>query len=78
MLTSTMPVTIEQKIRQALKQQSATPEVERIQITVDDGTVTLEGMLRTPEEIALVERAAWSTCGVYAVRNHLRTGYRLV
>jgi osmotically-inducible protein OsmY len=78
MHTSTAPVTIEQRIRQALRQKSATTEVERIQIIVDDGTVTLQGVLRTPEEITLVERAAWATCGVYAVRNQLRTGYKLV
>jgi osmotically-inducible protein OsmY len=78
MLTSAIPVTIEERIRQAMRQKSATREVERIQITVDDGTVTLQGVLRTPEEISLVERAAWSTSGVYSVKNHLRTGYNLV
>jgi osmotically-inducible protein OsmY len=69
MLASTIPITVEQRIRQAVRQQSHTAEVERIRIIVEDGTVTLRGVLPTPEEISLVERAAWATCGVYSVKN---------
>jgi len=78
MLTSTIPITVEQRIRQALRQKSATVDVDRLQITEENGRVTLRGVLRTPAEILLVERAAWATSGVYSVRNHLQTGYKLM
>lgn len=60
-----------QRIRAALGSAPGS-DSDRVQVAVDGGRVTLEGVLRRREDVRTVERAAWATWGVEVVRNHLR------
>ncbi|WP_138471068.1 BON domain-containing protein [Poseidonocella sp. HB161398] len=64
---------IRQRIELALKR-DAELEAQRIEVTVADRRVTLEGQVRTLAEREAVERAAWAAPGVNAVVDHIAIG----
>lgn len=59
---------VKMMIESALKR-TAEVEANAIQVTVADGTVTLEGKVKDWAERMAVERAAWSAPGVYDVED---------
>ena len=46
--------------------------VDRIQVTVDDGWITLEGVVDSPSQRTLAENAVQNLTGVLGVRNFIR------
>ena len=67
------PADIQEGIAAALQRQ-AELEAKGIAVLVQDGTVRLEGRVRSLQERDLVEHAAWSAPGVKEVENHLMLG----
>ena len=64
---------IKDQIMAALKR-NAEVEADAIRITVEDGTVTIEGKVKAWYERNLVEQAAWSAPGVASVIDRMRIG----
>jgi osmotically-inducible protein OsmY len=64
---------VSRKIREALRR-SADREADRISVETHDGSVTLEGTVRTFTERRDVERAAWGTAGVTRVEDRTVVG----
>lgn len=62
---------IKDRIARALERH-ADVEAERIDVTIRDGHVTLDGDVDTWEERNAVENAAWAAPGVYTVEDRLR------
>lgn len=62
---------LQQKITDALKRH-AEIEASKVKVTVDGGTVTLDGTVETIAERDHVEDAAWAAPGVSRVIDHLR------
>lgn len=61
---------VKKRIEDALKR-NAEVEAEAITVSVEDGTVKLEGHVHDWSERAAAERAAWSAPGVKAVQDHI-------
>lgn len=61
---------VETRIKRALER-SADLEAERITVSVDNGTVRLEGRVDTWADRQTVERAAWAVPGVRTVQDNL-------
>src|SRR5262245_48539255 len=62
-----------ERIRQGLQENAPLSGVaQKIQITVDNGEVTLQGEVKTAEERDGVESQVRQVQGVQAVQNHLR------
>lgn len=64
------PLEVEEQIAAALARSTFFDE-HRIQIEVDQGTVTLSGHVRSMAERAEAERIAWAASGVASVSNRL-------
>jgi osmotically-inducible protein OsmY len=62
---------IRDSIEDALDRQ-ASLQSNRINVTVRDGVVNLDGSVAKCADLALAERISWSTQGVKAVEDHLR------
>jgi osmotically-inducible protein OsmY len=62
---------LRQRIESALVR-SVETDAERLRVTVDDGTVLLDGTVRSWMEKQEAERVAWSSPGVMAVDNRIR------
>jgi osmotically-inducible protein OsmY len=69
----TTPADLAQRIQDALERQ-ALREANRVQVTVADGTVTLQGNVHSSQERDAVQGAAWSAPGVRSVVNQLTLG----
>lgn len=72
-----MPGDVRQRIRKALERQAG-EEVDRLSITVEDGTVTLRGTVESWADFEDIEQAVWAAPGVTRVKNNLqvkRTAY---
>ena len=69
----TTPADLAQRIEDALKRQ-ALREAHRIQVTAQDGTVTLKGNVHSWQEREAAQGAAWSAPGVCNVVNELTLG----
>jgi osmotically-inducible protein OsmY len=67
----TAPKDVKHKIMAALHR-SAQVEANNIQISVNDGKVTLHGTVKAWYERGIVERAAWSALGVTQVEDNLK------
>jgi osmotically-inducible protein OsmY len=64
---------VQKRIVQALRR-SAEIEAQHIQVTVQEGTVVLEGNVHDIGEREAVEQAVWSAPGVRKVEDHLTIG----
>ncbi|MEK1888398.1 MAG: BON domain-containing protein [Phyllobacterium sp.] len=64
------PADIKKRIKAALKRDAAL-EAQAVTVSVTDGTVRLEGRLKTWTERRAATRAAWSAPGVRVVENHI-------
>jgi osmotically-inducible protein OsmY len=69
----TTPADLAQRIEDALKRQ-ALREAHRVQVTVENGTVTLKGSVHSWQERDAAQGAAWSAPGVRDVVNQLTLG----
>lgn len=69
----TTPADLAQRIEEALKRQ-ALREAHRVQVTVENGTVTLKGSVHSWQERDAAQGAAWSAPGVRDVVNQLTLG----
>ena len=69
----TTPADLAQRIEDALKRQ-ALREAHRVQVTVENGTVTLKGSVHSWQEREAAQGAAWSAPGVRDVVNQLTLG----
>lgn len=65
---------IESDVREALLQNPAT-ETYEVQVSVDDGTVTLTGTVESWQEKNLAERVAKGVRGVSEIENNIRIDY---
>jgi osmotically-inducible protein OsmY len=61
---------VKSRIEQALKR-NAELEADAIKVNVNDGTVTLEGKIKSWSERSIAERAAWAAPGVRQVDDRL-------
>jgi osmotically-inducible protein OsmY len=71
LVPTAQPRDIKQRIVDALKRH-AEVEAGRIQVSVLDGKVNIDGEVDNWDERRAVERAVWSTPGVRAVEDHLK------
>lgn len=69
----TTPADLAHRIEDALKRQ-ALREAHRVQVTVENGTVTLKGSVHSWQEREAAQGAAWSAPGVRDVVNQLTLG----
>ena len=69
----TTPADLAQRIEDALKRQ-ALREAHRVQVTVENGRVTLKGSVHSWQERDAAQGAAWSAPGVRDVVNQLTLG----
>ena len=69
--TKPMPGDVRDKIRKALARHAG-QEVDRLSITVEDGTVTLRGTVDSWSDRDEIERAVWDAPGVTRVKNKLK------
>ena len=69
----TTPADLAHRIEDALKRQ-ALREAHRVQVTVENGTVTLKGSVHSWQERDAAQGAAWSAPGVRDVVNQLTLG----
>ena len=69
----TTPADLAQRIEDALKRQ-ALREAHRVQVTVENGTVTLKGSVHSWQERDAAQGAAWSAPGVRDVVSQLTLG----
>ncbi len=65
------PSNVREKIEKAFLR-NAELEADRITVKASDGTITLEGAVKTWHERQIAEQAAWSAPGVTTVEDHIR------
>ena len=65
------PSDLRERIRKALKRHAGR-DTDRLSISVDDGTVTLEGTVDAWADRENIERAVWAAQGVKMVKNNLK------